>query len=59
MTRREAASQTVWVLGDNGQPAAVAVTGDKLSEGQEVIVGPTQGQEGSAASPFGRGGMRF
>ena len=69
--RREAPSQTVYVLGDNGQPAAVPVTlgitdgvysevtGGKLAEGQEVITGLAQSKEGGTASPFGRGGMRF
>lgn len=53
-SRREAPSQTVYVLGENGQPTPVPVTlgitdgvytevtGGKLSEGQEVIIGLAQ-----------------
>jgi HlyD family secretion protein len=70
--RREVASQSVYVLGDNGQPAAVPVTlgitdgvysevtGGKLAEGQEVIAGLTQGKDTrGTSSPIGGGGMRF
>jgi len=72
MARREATLQTVYVLGDDGQPAPIAVTlgitdgvysevtGGKLSEGQEVIVGLTQGKDTTGqGSPFGGGRMRF
>jgi HlyD family secretion protein len=67
--KQTARSQTVWVLGEDGKPAAVPVTlgisdgattevtGGNLKEGQQVIVGSnSEGASSSAAAqPFGGG----
>src|SRR5205823_2211911 len=65
--RQAARTQTVWVLGEDGKPAAVPVTlgisdgvrtevsGGNLKEGQAVIVGSaSEGTSSNAAAqPFG------